>query len=235
MAKKLGKLEKPEADKFSHARRLFFVPLVFTPPQVDKELSELFCKYWQQAGEQVANLESKMAAVKKIYHELVTPAAGEGDKAIEKLNAGNYPMVKAYMERGSELLPIEDEEMLMEFMDWSRCLSFGLQSQKAVSQVYQSFQEVQKKRNEHIAKSIDETLKDSEIGILFMREGHQVQFPPDIQVFYVAPPSLDEINHWQPKPPKSEEQPKPKKEKAPEGTKRKPAGKAKNKKTKKDK
>ena len=25
---------------------------------------------------------------------------------------------------------------------------------------------------------------------------HQVQFPPDIEVFYVAPPALDEIKRW---------------------------------------
>ncbi len=29
-----------------------------------------------------------------------------------------------------------------------------------------------------------------------MREGHQVQFPTDIEVFYVAPPGLDEIKRW---------------------------------------
>jgi hypothetical protein len=29
-----------------------------------------------------------------------------------------------------------------------------------------------------------------------MREGHQVQFPEDIQVFYIAPPALDEIRRW---------------------------------------
>jgi hypothetical protein len=56
--------------------------------------------------------------------------------------------------------------------------------------------EIGKKRNEHIARKIDETLKDNEIGILLMRENHQVQFPPDIQVFYVAPPALDEIKRW---------------------------------------
>ena len=50
--------------------------------------------------------------------------------------------------------------------------------------------------NEFIAKRLDETLKPDEIGILFMREGHQVQFPADIQAFYVAPPALDEINRW---------------------------------------
>ena len=29
-----------------------------------------------------------------------------------------------------------------------------------------------------------------------MRENHQVQIPADIQVFYVAPPALDEIKRW---------------------------------------
>jgi hypothetical protein len=55
---------------------------------------------------------------------------------------------------------------------------------------------VSKKRNEYIARQIDETLKPDEIGVLFMREGHQVQFPQDIQVIYVAPPALDEIERW---------------------------------------
>jgi hypothetical protein len=32
--------------------------------------------------------------------------------------------------------------------------------------------------------------------LLFIREGHLVQFPPDIDVFSVAPPALDEIHRW---------------------------------------
>lgn len=71
-----------------------------------------------------------------------------------------------------------------------------MQSQKVFAEVYQSYLEVQKRRNELIARRIDETLKGNEIGVMLMREGHQVQFPPDIQVFYVAPPGLDEIKRW---------------------------------------
>ena len=56
--------------------------------------------------------------------------------------------------------------------------------------------EAQKRRNELVAKNIDKTLKNNQIGILLMREGHQIQFPQDIQVFYIAPPSLDEIRRW---------------------------------------
>jgi hypothetical protein len=48
-----------------------------------------------------------------------------------------------------------------------------------------------------IAPQTLETLKAGESGLLFMREGHSVQFPQDIEVFTVAPPALDEIRRWQ--------------------------------------
>ncbi len=53
--------------------------------------------------------------------------------------------------------------------------------------------EASRKRYEHIARRIDEALKANEVGMLFIREGHRVQFPQDIEVFSVAPPALDEI------------------------------------------
>jgi hypothetical protein len=81
-------------------------------------------------------------------------------------------------------------------MDWSRCLIIGLQNPQVVSKVYDFYIEAGKKRNEFIARKIDETLKENEIGLLLMRENHQVQFPSDMQVFYVAPPALDEIKRW---------------------------------------
>ena len=91
---------------------------------------------------------------------------------------------------------VEETDILTEFMDWSRCLALGLQNQQVFTRIYEAYLEAGKKRNEHIAKQIDETLKADEAGILFMREGHQVQFPADVQVFYVAPPALDEIKRW---------------------------------------
>ncbi|MFA5451739.1 MAG: hypothetical protein WC231_07095, partial [Dehalococcoidales bacterium] len=35
-----------------------------------------------------------------------------------------------------------------------------------------------------------------EIGLLIVTENHRIQFPPDIEVFYVAPPALDEYKRW---------------------------------------
>jgi hypothetical protein len=196
MSEQLGKIEKPSAKEYRAGRKLFFVPLIFTPKEPQGDFSEMVNRYWEQVDAQVANLEMKLSEVNKVYHELIPAGGEEGAKTIEELNSGSYRIAKARLDKGAELQPIEDRELLTEFMDWSKCLAVGLQSQKAFTKVLESYAEAQKRRNEHIAKQIDETLKDNESGILLMREGHQVQFPSDIQVFYIAPPSLDEIKRW---------------------------------------
>jgi hypothetical protein len=196
MAEELGKIERPLTKEFRKGRKLFFVPLIYRGKESPSEYLEKVKKYWEQADEQLADLELKLGRASKIYHELV-PSSGEaGVKAIKELNDGSYQIVKGRVEKGAQMEAIEDGKLLTEFMDWSRCLAVGLQSRKVFNTVYQSYVEAGKRRNESIAKRLDETLKADEIGLLFMQEGHQVQFPRGIEVFYVAPPALDEINRW---------------------------------------
>ena len=112
----------------------------------------------------------------------------------------------------------ESVELLSEYMDWNRCLSLRLSNQKVLTKVYEFYDEALKSREEWIGKGVDLTLGESEFGLLIMRENHKIQFPSDIEVFYVAPPSLDEIKRYvrdmkasAPQTPKKEEKPAAKK------------------------
>jgi len=196
MSQDLGKIEKPSVEEYRAARKLFFVPLLFTPRDIQGELFEKVFRYWDQVDAQLTSLELKLGITKKVYHELVPTGGEEGSKIIEELNSTSYGIVKARLDKGAQLEPLEDADLLTESMDWTRCLAVGLQNAKVFDKVYESYIQAQKKRNEHIAKMINDTLKESEVGILLMREGHQVQFPADIEVFYVSPPGLDEIKRW---------------------------------------
>ena len=196
MAKELGKIEKPPVEKYRKGRKLLFVPLLFSPSEPEDDFVERARKYWDEVEAHVTNLELKLGSVNKVYHELVPVGGEEGSKVIEELNSASYQIVRARLDKGAEVQPIEDIELLTEFMDWSRCLAVGLQNPKVLAKVYESYSKVRSKRNEDMAKKIDKTLKEEDIGILLMREGHQVQFPTDIEVFYVAPPGLDEIKRW---------------------------------------
>ena len=196
MTEQLGKIEKPPAEEYRTGRKLLFVPLIFTPREPQADFLKLVKSYWSQVEAQVSKLETTLSEVNKVYHELIPVGGKQGMKVIKKLNSGSYQVANARLKKGAELQPIEDSGLLTEFMDWSKCLAIGLQSSRVFVRIHEAYAEAQKRRNSHIAKQIDETLKNDETAMLLMSEGHQVQFPSDIQVFYIAPPSLDEIKRW---------------------------------------
>ena len=193
-AVELGKIEKPPVENLK-GRKMYFVPLVLSnpglPPSLGKSLALL-----GTVDSQSANLESKLGPVSRLYHELVPETGQEGLDTIKKINPGGLPVFQSRVDRNAVLEALEDNDLLNEIMDWTRCLSLGLQSQKAFSTIYGFYTEANNRRNESIARKIDETLKENESCIVVMGEGHHVKFPSDINIFYIAPPALDELKRW---------------------------------------
>ena len=196
MSQELGKVEKPEVSSFKHNRKILQVSLVYAGKDSPAEYMELFEKYWQQVDEMITKLENKLGNATVIYHETINAGGEEGLKMLETLNPKSHNIVDVRQKTGDKLKCIEDTELLEEVMDWERCLMIGFLSDKVAKTVYSSFSEASRKRYQQISKTIDETLKEGDIALLFIREGHMVQFPQDVDVFSVAPPALDEIHRW---------------------------------------
>jgi hypothetical protein len=197
MTEQLGKIEKPDAEQFTGKRKLYLVPLIFCGEEAPAEYVEKFKLYWEQVSQHIANLESKLGKVSRVYHESIALAGKKGLKVVEKLNPSCYQIARNKCQSGAVLEATEDRELVEESMDWERCLLIGFISQKVAKMVSEFYVEALRKRFEHIARRIDDTLKANEAGMLFIRDGHMVQFPQDIEVFSVAPPALDEIHRWQ--------------------------------------
>ena len=195
-ATELGKVEKPSADNFKKGRKLYFIPLIYCGKESPDEYRVKYNNYWEQVVKQISDLESKLGKIARIYHELIPSGGADGCVAVKELNEKSSGIVNAYTDKGALLEAFEESDLLTELMDWSQCLVTGLQNQKVISTIYDFYVEINKKRNEYLARRIDESLQTDEAGILLMREGHQIQFPVDIQVFYVAPPDLDDIKRW---------------------------------------
>jgi hypothetical protein len=196
MAEELGKIQKPAAEEFKKGRKLIFVPVIYPAEGMPKDYIQKFNRYWEQVEKHIADLTSKLGQVQAIYHELIAVSGEEGAKSLKDLNKQGYKIAADCIKKKARLENLEDADLLTEFMDWSRCLMIGLQNPKVISRIYESYVEVGRKRNEAMTKKINDTLKKDEIGIIMMRENHQVQFPTDIQVFYVSPPALDDIKRW---------------------------------------
>jgi len=119
---------------------------------------------------------------------------GEGGiKIIKGVDLGSYKIAKRFYERGAKIEAIEDDKLVKESIDLSRCLSLKLESSKIFALLSQLLSEVMVRREKHISEQIDKTLQKNEIALLFIRENSDVQLPQDIQVFRIYPPVLDDI------------------------------------------
>jgi hypothetical protein len=192
----IAKVDKPEAATFRRSRRLFLVPLVLFSHKSDPELLKKCDAYWKDVGDQIANLESKVGPVRRIYHESIVVGGEEALAAMEEFNPAAFAISKQRAAGGATVELIEDKDLAEEAMDWERCMMMGFATSKVANMVSQQYEEASRKRYEHIARRIDETLKEQESGVIFIREGHRVQFPKDIEVFIVFPPSLDTLHRW---------------------------------------
>jgi hypothetical protein len=196
VTEELGKIERPEVDQFQGRRKLYLVPLVFSWRDSPQDYLDKFNLYWQQVREHIANLESRIGSVKLVFHESVTVAGDEGMDILQKLNPSSYQLVREKTLMGARLEVVEDRELIEESMDWERHLIMGFLSEKVAKIVSQYFTEASKKRYEYVAQRITDTFKEGDVAMLIIREGHLVQFPPDIEVFIVAPPALNDIHRW---------------------------------------
>ena len=210
MTTPLSQMPKPDAAQYRQSRKLFMVPAIVFPPEASDEAQRLQESYWNEVRDHIGNLERSLGQVARIYHETVFADGDEGLILVQTLNPKGSPFIQAMCRSSAKLEATEDRALVEESSDWQRCLSIGLMSSKVRTLAIDSLREITAKRYEHVSARIDETLQEGEVGALFASEDHRIQFPSDVQVFYVAPPSLDALKRWlndQMRPPVTEPEP----------------------------
>ena len=197
MAEQLGRIERPSLEAYRGKRKLLLVPVLALPPDDAEDGIAIVGKYWEQVQTQVTSLELRLGWVKHVYHETLPEGGDEGLKILEASGEqGSYALAQTRCQAGAVLEAAEDAETLMETMDLQRCLMLPFASPRVAAQLQQWMADAVRRRNEHFTQRIDETLGEDEVGLLLAGERHHLQFPQDIEVFYVAPPALDEYRRW---------------------------------------
>lgn len=182
-----------QVGKQAHSgRKLYLVPLVLAVQAEPEGYGEKVASYWRQAAEHVSRLEARFGSVRKIFHESLATGGDEGLKAIERNNVGGFRLIERKIRKGAELVSIEDGDLLQETFDWGQCMAVVL-SPGVFQTVSTAYREASRKRSQVMVSRIDSSLEDEESALLIIGQDHTLQFPSDIQVFYISPPSLDEI------------------------------------------
>lgn len=196
MSQPLSQFEKPSAEGYSGTRKLFLIPNFAFPPGIPEEGTRLLERYWSEVRDAIGNLERSLGKVVRVYHEMLYFNGDQGMDLLESMNPHGTVFIKAICSTSAILESTEDRDLVEEHFDWQRVLSIGPMSQKVSTLAIEGVQNTLQQRFEKIAERIGESLQEDESAALFIREDHRVQFPTDIQVFYVAPPALDTLKRW---------------------------------------
>ena len=195
----LGQVERPPADQFQGKRRLLLLPLMFAPPGADGEDSDgqaIYQRYWEQARTQVDALAVGLGGLHHIYHESLVEGGEEGLAYLQMADAQACAMIQVRCQAGATLEATESIDLITETIDLQRCLMIPFTSDRVAARIQEWYAEANRSRYDYIAQRIQDTLQADETGLLLINERHQVQFPTEIEVFYIAPPALDEYRRW---------------------------------------
>jgi hypothetical protein len=192
----LGQIEKPDAGEFTGKRKLYCVANIYSVKDAPDDYNALVNKYWDEVMQQIEKLETA-GKIKKIFCEIVS---GEDEGALDilsKMNERVAGIIKKKMDEGGALVPVEKEEILGPYTDWGNCLRVVFTHQ-VFARILEFFSELSGKRLEHIMDVINTRLSEAEAGLLIMKDEDRakLQFPSDIEVFLVTPPSYDDIMRW---------------------------------------
>ena len=192
-------------------RKLIYVPIIHMSADMgsiakklnEKGITAFGEEFWKGHRETISgfwdvishyfdyiDMDTRNRKKMKIYQDGMIAEREVGQKIVEegiKSGSKNYELVLRLLKRGAILVKTEEFKMVKEELD--RLLA--ITKSKSTSKKLIAFikyrlikNRLLKKRDEFISKRIDKTLKDDEIGILFLGAYHNIKkrLPKDIQI-----------------------------------------------------
>jgi hypothetical protein len=192
----LGQIQRPLADEFFGKRKLYCVANIYPVEEAENDYLELVRKYWDEVAQQIEKVEAA-GKVQKIFCEIIYQQGDEALNVLRTINERMLQIIKKKLKEGSTLIPLENKEILGPYTDWSNCLRV-IFTKEVFSKVLEFYKEFSEKRLQHFMSVIDSNLAEAEAGLLFLKDEDRskLQFPKDIEVFLITPPSYDDIIRW---------------------------------------
>jgi len=177
-------------------RKLLYVPIIHTQSEMGSVASAItsrsaslcgedrwakheqtVAKFWENIADYFATVETSNL---QIYQDGL-PADGELGRTIirevAKRGSKNHQIILNLMEKGVEIMKTEDPSLLKAEYNYITSLAKSKSAaEKTIAYTKYKLRKgwLTKARDKFVAKTIDETLKDGETGVLFMGSHHNV-------------------------------------------------------------
>jgi len=160
------------------ARTLIIVPAMYGREELNKTLGlipsdfeESYSEFWSYVEEKLRPFIGKVCVV---YSDRLSPA--------EETEIRANALIKRLIENRSAFHCVEDSLLAAEAEAWLEMMENG-----RVQAAVELFEENLMERDEYARDVIEQTLRDDEMGVLFIDPSRKISFPEDIRVIRMCP------------------------------------------------
>lgn len=208
----LGKIDKPDAEKFTEKRKLYVVPILpfeEMTSQFNLETAKIE-RFWGEVREKIEHFLSVYGNINTLYIEGVSEDKEHDIKLFEKygVESNHYKLLKKLVENDAKIRGIDKEalhgKLRLVYEEYSKSFLPEIKEihegfygkeidfdgwRKSLTDRIQEIQGEMTKFTSDILKDMPENTN----GILIITEGRVVEYPDNIDVFQIRPPAFDEI------------------------------------------
>lgn len=156
-----------------------------------KRKEDMVNRFWDHIEDTISGLDVEPGKIRIYQDGLPAELQGKELEIVERLAADgsrNHRLVLELVKKGAKLMGTESTELLMAEYDLTKKL---LEPQSPVKknerkQILQQQDEILQKRDKFISARINDTLRDGELGIIFLGMLHNIRpwLMPDIEVMF---------------------------------------------------
>ncbi len=189
----IGKINKPEAEKYKNRKKIYFVRNLYLPKNATDKYKIIFDRYWKEVEEHLLKIEAA-GKVSKIFCESLYKSGEEARRVLKSMNAALEQIIQKKIEEGAELSPLEDKEIFGSFVDWNNCMMV-IRTQTVYDTIQEQLRNVVKERFKHIKSVLENNIGEAEAAMLIMRgeDRDMLELPDDIELFMISPPAYDDL------------------------------------------
>jgi hypothetical protein len=179
------------------SRMLLLVPRMYTEeefksvtPVLPEDFAAKTSEFWSYVEEK---LQVFAGRIQRIYRDEICQ---NGEQGLVHLSADseNYLIAKKLVENGAVFEATEDSLLVAESKSWLNMIK----QNPLDSMLLEMYQETVRERDGNIARRIDETLKDEETGVLFLKPNRDINLGERVKMIKVCRfDPADYLNSWQ--------------------------------------
>jgi hypothetical protein len=179
-------------------RMLFLVPRMYTEQEFKSLVPVLPDDFGPRALEFWNYVEDKLQAfvgkIQRIYRDEICQGGEEALARLFSMHHENFQIVRKLVENGAVFEATEDSMLVAESTSWAEAMNRNPLDMVSL----EMYQDTVRERDNYFSKRIDETLRDEETGLLFLKPGRTISLNGGVKIIKVCRfEPEDYLRSWQ--------------------------------------